>query len=305
MPRRRHRAAARRPSARCATPTAPAEAPAAIRERLATCRATRPSARSAATCAHPEPCPRSSSTATCRPAAARLLGRLTDGADRGAARICLAPSAAHGAAAASPSPPPAATAAACWRRSATSTCCSSPPPSPPGGAARGRVHALFPVGSRPEGRPRHPLGRRLPGRGQRRRHHAHLPAGRPAARRRRRAVRRLPERFRGACKAAGAAGYFDAKQAERAVRHRRYGDSPFVVEPNIKEGRGGLRDLQTLYWLARYVFGTTTMTELAEPAALPAASSPRPKRASPSAPGTSCGRCVSIFITSPAAPRSA
>ena len=38
------------------------------------------------------------------------------------------------------------------------------------------------------------------------------------------------------------------------ARHRRYGDSPFVVEPNIKEGRGGLRDLQTLYWIARYVF---------------------------------------------------
>ena len=46
------------------------------------------------------------------------------------------------------------------------------------------------------------------------------------------------------------------------MRHRRYGDSPFVVEPNIKEGRGGLRDLQTLYWIARYVFDTRTMGEL-------------------------------------------
>jgi len=36
-----------------------------------------------------------------------------------------------------------------------------------------------------------------------------------------------------------------------------------VVEPNIKEGRGGLRDLQTLYWIARYVFDTQTMGELA------------------------------------------
>ena len=64
------------------------------------------------------------------------------------------------------------------------------------------------------------------------------------------------ERFRAACKEAGAAEYIAAKQAERDVRHRRYGDSPFVVEPNIKEGRGGLRDLQTLYWIARYVFDT-------------------------------------------------
>ena len=48
------------------------------------------------------------------------------------------------------------------------------------------------------------------------------------------------------------------------MRHRRYGDSPFVVEPNVKEGRGGLRDLQTLYWIARYVFDTQTMGELAD-----------------------------------------
>jgi [protein-PII] uridylyltransferase len=70
--------------------------------------------------------------------------------------------------------------------------------------------------------------------------------------------------FRTACKEAGAGDYIAAKQAERAVRHRRYGDSPFVVEPNVKEGRGGLRDLQTLYWIARYVFDTQTMGELAD-----------------------------------------
>jgi [protein-PII] uridylyltransferase len=71
-------------------------------------------------------------------------------------------------------------------------------------------------------------------------------------------------RFRAACKEAGAADYIAAKQAERDIRHRRYGDSPFVVEPNVKEGRGGLRDLQTLYWIARYVYDTQTMGELAD-----------------------------------------
>jgi [protein-PII] uridylyltransferase len=71
-------------------------------------------------------------------------------------------------------------------------------------------------------------------------------------------------RFRAACKEAGIADYIIAKQAERAARHRRYGDSPFVVEPNVKEGRGGLRDLQTLYWIARYVYDTQTMGELAD-----------------------------------------
>ncbi|MDG6914741.1 MAG: hypothetical protein JRM90_02055, partial [Nitrososphaerota archaeon] len=41
----------------------------------------------------------------------------------------------------------------------------------------------------------------------------------------------------------------------QACRHRRFGDSPFLVEPNIKEGRGGLRDMQTLYWIARATLG--------------------------------------------------
>ena len=51
--------------------------------------------------------------------------------------------------------------------------------------------------------------------------------------------------------------------------------APFLVEPNIKEGRGGLRDLQTLYWMTRYVFGTQVMGELVGPESpLAAASSP-------------------------------
>jgi [protein-PII] uridylyltransferase len=69
-------------------------------------------------------------------------------------------------------------------------------------------------------------------------------------------------RFRANCVATGPAEFFAAKRAEREVRHRRYGDSPFMVEPNVKEGRGGLRDMQTLYWMARYMFGTTTMADL-------------------------------------------
>ncbi|MFM8992492.1 MAG: nucleotidyltransferase domain-containing protein, partial [Alphaproteobacteria bacterium] len=44
-----------------------------------------------------------------------------------------------------------------------------------------------------------------------------------------------------------------AKLAERDERHRRMGDSRYVVEPNVKEGKGGLRDLHTLFWIAKYV----------------------------------------------------
>lgn len=56
--------------------------------------------------------------------------------------------------------------------------------------------------------------------------------------------------------------FVDAKLAEREARHTRFGDSRFVLEPNVKEGKGGLRDLQTLNWLARYCYGTATPTNL-------------------------------------------
>ena len=70
-------------------------------------------------------------------------------------------------------------------------------------------------------------------------------------------------RFRAARAQAGAHDYIGLKQAERATRHGRYGDSPFVVEPNIKEGRGGLRDMQTLLWIARYAFDIGSFSDLA------------------------------------------
>ena len=73
------------------------------------------------------------------------------------------------------------------------------------------------------------------------------------------------QRFLDACRLEGAGQFIAAKQHERDARHRRYGESPFLVEPNIKEGRGGLRDLQTLYWMTRYVFGTQVMGELVGP----------------------------------------
>jgi len=44
-----------------------------------------------------------------------------------------------------------------------------------------------------------------------------------------------------------------AKLEERDQRHQRMGDSRYLVEPNIKEGKGGLRDLQTLFWIAKYI----------------------------------------------------
>ncbi|GBR10846.1 [protein-PII] uridylyltransferase [Acetobacter oeni] len=72
-------------------------------------------------------------------------------------------------------------------------------------------------------------------------------------------------RFIVACVEAGSARFIADKRAERAERHRRFGDSPYLVEPNIKEGRGGLRDMQTLYWMCRYIFGTRHVSDLLAP----------------------------------------
>ncbi len=50
--------------------------------------------------------------------------------------------------------------------------------------------------------------------------------------------------------------FVEAKLAERDTRHCRQGESRYLVEPNIKEGKGGLRDLQTLYWIGKYLYRT-------------------------------------------------
>jgi [protein-PII] uridylyltransferase len=49
--------------------------------------------------------------------------------------------------------------------------------------------------------------------------------------------------------------FVEQKLQERSARHKKMGDSRYVVEPNIKDGKGGLRDLQTLWWIARHLYG--------------------------------------------------
>jgi len=48
--------------------------------------------------------------------------------------------------------------------------------------------------------------------------------------------------------------FLNAKMSERLVRHKKNGDSRYLVEPDIKNGKGGLRDLQTLYWTGKYLY---------------------------------------------------
>ena len=49
------------------------------------------------------------------------------------------------------------------------------------------------------------------------------------------------------------AEFVAAKLKERDERHTRAGASRYMVEPNVKEGKGGLRDLNTLFWIAEYL----------------------------------------------------
>ena len=69
----------------------------------------------------------------------------------------------------------------------------------------------------------------------------------------------LARRFRTECVDGQSAQFIADKLAERDARHIRQGDSRYLVEPNVKEGKGGLRDLQTMYWIAKHLHGGNTL----------------------------------------------
>lgn len=70
------------------------------------------------------------------------------------------------------------------------------------------------------------------------------------------------EKFTAYVAGQSAVDFVERKLAERDARHQRCGDSRYVLEPNLKEGKGGMRDLQTLVWLARYIYGMRAVEEL-------------------------------------------
>ncbi len=69
-------------------------------------------------------------------------------------------------------------------------------------------------------------------------------------------------RFKAEVQADTARVFVAEKMAERDARHLRMGDSRYVVEPNVKEGKGGLRDLHTLFWIGKYVHNVGRAAEL-------------------------------------------
>ena len=74
----------------------------------------------------------------------------------------------------------------------------------------------------------------------------------------------LSRRFKSDIVATGAKKFVAEKLAERDARHSKSGQSRYAVEPDLKDGKGGLRDLHTLFWIAKFIFNANSPEELAE-----------------------------------------
>ncbi|MDB5532953.1 MAG: [protein-PII] uridylyltransferase [Hyphomicrobiales bacterium] len=72
----------------------------------------------------------------------------------------------------------------------------------------------------------------------------------------------LSSRFDKEIVRASGADFIAAKLAERDMRHDRSGNTRYLVEPNVKEGKGGIRDLHTLFWIAKYFYRVRDTAEL-------------------------------------------
>ena len=75
---------------------------------------------------------------------------------------------------------------------------------------------------------------------------------------------RLVHDFRRDIVAKGARDFVAGKLAERDLRLVKSGESRYLVEPDVKDGKGGLRDLNTLFWIAKFLYATNATDELAE-----------------------------------------
>ncbi|MTJ84410.1 MAG: [protein-PII] uridylyltransferase [Telmatospirillum sp.] len=72
----------------------------------------------------------------------------------------------------------------------------------------------------------------------------------------------LKRRYRADVAAGSGQEFVEQKLTERDDRHAKLGEARYVLEPNIKEGKGGLRDLHTLYWIAKYLYAVTDVAEM-------------------------------------------
>lgn len=74
----------------------------------------------------------------------------------------------------------------------------------------------------------------------------------------------LAARFKKEVKRGSGPEFVAAKLAERDERHQKLGDSRYRLEPNVKEDKGGLRDLHTLFWIAKYLYGVSDIRKLTD-----------------------------------------
>ena len=70
------------------------------------------------------------------------------------------------------------------------------------------------------------------------------------------------ERFNKEIVSSTAKEFIEAKLNERDERHRKSGESRYLVEPNVKDGKGGQRDIHTLFWISKYFYQVRTWKEL-------------------------------------------
>ena len=107
-------------------------------------------------------------------------------------------------------------------------------------------------------------------------------------------------RFREDVLEGNARAFVDAKLAEQNARHARAGASRYLVEPNIKDGKGGLRDLHTLHWLAKHLYPDKAEAAIRRGRRV----HPQANIAASAAARASSGRCAASCISSPTVPRS-
>ena len=74
--------------------------------------------------------------------------------------------------------------------------------------------------------------------------------------------RAFHRRFLAEIVSGGEAAFVAAKLEERDARHARTGGSRYLLEPHVKDGKGGLRDLHALFWIAKYLFRVERLGEL-------------------------------------------